>query len=433
MCRRANLGDQIEPSAFTEDADIRVISPTRTIDDRYANGYGNSKWAGEVLLREANDLCGLPVAVFRCDMILADPTYVGQLNVSDIATRMTLSLVATGIAPYSFYQLDADGNRQRAHFDGLPVGFVAEAIATLGAQVVDGFETYHVMNPHDDGIGLDEYVDWLIEAGYPIQRIGDFGEWLQRFETGLRALPDRQRQHSALQVMLSLAVPVFYGPQSRTAGPSRRPIDSVLRCKKRKSAPTTTSRTSRRRSSSNTSPTCNCSDCSSPLEELQRAPAQVRRPASASRACGLPGAKCVIRLQLPHGCACRHSLSAFTKIPYPGGGRVVAGVVLAGRRVLPSREVMGARMARRTFTVIDVAEVLVHWHAGRSLDEIAESLGVDRKTVRKYVAPAIEAGLSPGGPARSAAVWAELVRAWAECHVEVFAFLRGCPEAFGAR
>ena len=79
----ANVGDQIEPSAFTEDADIRVISPTRTIDNGYVNGYGNSKWAGEVLLREANDLCGLPVAVFRCDMILADTTYAGQLNVSD--------------------------------------------------------------------------------------------------------------------------------------------------------------------------------------------------------------------------------------------------------------------------------------------------------------------------------------------------------------
>ena len=129
-----NVGDQIEPSAFTEDADIRVISPTRTIDDSYANGYGNSKWAGEVLLREANDLCGLPVAVFRCDMILADTTYAGQLNVSDMFTRMMLCLVATGIAPGSFYQLDADGNRQRAHFDGLPVEFVAEAIATLGAR-----------------------------------------------------------------------------------------------------------------------------------------------------------------------------------------------------------------------------------------------------------------------------------------------------------
>src|SRR5208283_4829961 len=176
------VGDQIKPSEFTEDADIRVISATRRINDSYANGYGNSKWAGEVLLREAHDLCGLPVAVFRCDMILADTTYAGQLNVPDMFTRMMLSLVATGIAPGSFYELDANGNRQRAHYDGLPVEFVAEAIATLGARVVDGFETYHVMNPHDDGIGFDEYVDWLIEAGYPIQLIGDFGEWLQRFE-----------------------------------------------------------------------------------------------------------------------------------------------------------------------------------------------------------------------------------------------------------
>jgi thioester reductase-like protein len=194
----ADVGRQIEPSAFTEDADIRVIGPTRAIDGSYANGYGNSKWAGEVLLREANDLCALPVAVFRCGMILAGTTYAGQLNVSDMFTRMILSVVATGIAPGSFYQLDADGNRQRAHFDGLPVEFVAEAIATLGVLVVDGFETYHVMNPHDDGIGLDEYADWLIEAGYPIQRISDIGEWLQRFEAGLRALPDRQRQHSLL-------------------------------------------------------------------------------------------------------------------------------------------------------------------------------------------------------------------------------------------
>ena len=223
----ANVGDQIEPSAFTEDADIRVISPTRTIDDSYANGYGNSKWAGEVLLREANDLCGLPVAVFRCDMILADTTYAGQLNVSDTFTRMVLSLVATGIAPGSFYQLDAEGNRQRAHFDGLPVEFVAEAIATLGAQVVDGFETYHVMNPHDDGIGLDEYVDWLIEAGYPIQRIDDFGEWLQRFETALRALPDRQRQHSVLQMLLLAQFQPF---AARRADPRVLRADRPIPC-----------------------------------------------------------------------------------------------------------------------------------------------------------------------------------------------------------
>jgi len=195
------VGAGIEPSAFTEDADIRITSPTRKVDDSYANGYANSKWAGEVLLREANELCGLPVAVFRCDMILADTKYVGQLNVPDMFTRLMLSLVATGVAPGSFYETDPHGNRQRAHHDGLPVDFIAEAIATLGEQVVDGFETYHVMNPHDDGIGLDEYVVWLIETGYSIHRIPDYRAWLQRFETAMRALPEQQRQHSLLPLL----------------------------------------------------------------------------------------------------------------------------------------------------------------------------------------------------------------------------------------
>lgn len=198
------VGDQIEPGKFTEDADIRTISAARRISDSYANGYGNSKWAGEVLLREAHDLCGLPVAVFRCDMILADTTYAGQLNVPDMFTRTILSLVATGIAPGSFYELGAEGNRQRAHYDGLPVEFIAEAIATLGAQSADRYATYHVMNPYDDGIGFDEFVDWLIDpavAGCAIQRIADYGEWLQRFETSLRALPEKQRNASLLPLL----------------------------------------------------------------------------------------------------------------------------------------------------------------------------------------------------------------------------------------
>ena len=200
-----NVGDHVDPDLFTEYADIRVISPTRPIDETYANGYGNSKWAAEVLLREANERCRLPVAVMRCDMILADTKYTGQLNVSDLFTRLMFSLLATGVAPYSFYELSANGERQRSHFDGLPVDFIAEAVSTLGAQVVQGFETYHVMNPHDDGIGLDEYVDWLIEAGHPIERILDFDEWLERFGAGLRALPERQQHNSVLEVFALLS------------------------------------------------------------------------------------------------------------------------------------------------------------------------------------------------------------------------------------
>jgi fatty acid CoA ligase FadD9 len=193
----------VAPADFTEDGDIREVSPARPIDDTYANGYANSKWAGEVLLREAHDLCQLPVAVFRCDMILAHSRYVGQLNVQDKFTRLILSLLETDVAPGSFYQSDASGNRPRAHYGGLPCDFVAESITTLGKQTAASprFRTFDVMNPHDDGISLDVFVDWLIEAGQDIQRIDNYDEWLGRFETTLRALPQKQRQHSVLPLL----------------------------------------------------------------------------------------------------------------------------------------------------------------------------------------------------------------------------------------
>ncbi len=195
------VADQVAPEKFTEDGDIREISAVRSLGDGYANGYGNSKWAGEVLLREAHDVCGLPVAVFRSDMILAHSRYAGQLNVPDMFTRLLLSLLATGVAPGSFYVTDAQVNRQRAHYDGLPGDFTARAITVLGAQVGDGFETYDVINPHDDDLSLDTFVDWLIEAGHPIERIADYGEWFSRFETALRALPEQQRQHSLVPLL----------------------------------------------------------------------------------------------------------------------------------------------------------------------------------------------------------------------------------------
>jgi fatty acid CoA ligase FadD9 len=191
----------VAPVEFEEDGDIRDVSPVRTIGDEYANGYGNSKWAGEVLLREAHDLCGLPVAVFRSDLILAHSTYSGQVNIPDMFTRLLFSLLTTGIAPASFYQTDSAGHRPRAHYDGLPVDFIAEAITTLGKQVTDGFRSFDVMNPYDDGISLDVFVDWLNSAGQKIERIADYAEWLARFETALTGLPERQRQLSVLPLL----------------------------------------------------------------------------------------------------------------------------------------------------------------------------------------------------------------------------------------
>lgn len=62
--------------------------------------------------------------------------------------------------------------------------------------------------------------------------------------------------------------------------------------------------------------------------------------------------------------------------------------------------------------MIDVIEILQHWHAGRPKTVVGASLGVDPKTVRKYVAPAEAAGLVPGGAVLSRAEWTQLVAGW---------------------
>ncbi|UXJ50237.1 carboxylic acid reductase [Pseudomonas citronellolis] len=193
-----------------EDADVREASPVRPLDaERYADGYANSKWAGEVLLRDAFHRFGLPVAVFRSDMILAHSHYQGQINTPDMFTRWLSSVVRTGLAPRSFY---ADGEGE-PHYDGLPVDFTAKAIAVLGAEAHSGYHTYHVINPHEDGVSMDTFVDWAIDAGHPIQRIDDYDDWFGRFETALRGLPEKQRQQSFLPLLHQLRQPM-----PRTAG-----------------------------------------------------------------------------------------------------------------------------------------------------------------------------------------------------------------------
>src|SRR5674476_1292853 len=70
-------------------------------------------------------------------------------------------------------------------------------------------------------------------------------------------------------------------------------------------------------------------------------------------------------------------------------------------------------MARRTFQMIDLVEIYVHWYAGRSQAQIADSLGLDRKTVRKYLAPVAAEGLVPGGPpVMTEADWRDRAASW---------------------
>ena len=192
-------------SGNDEDTPLR---PKITLSNRYASGYGASKWAGEQLLHSAHRRFGLPVNIYRGDMMLAHRGYHEQINLPDVFTRLLYSVVTTGIAPKSFYQLADDGSRQRAHYDGLPVDFIATAIVGIGAQPHRGIRTFHVLNHHlDDGMSLDQFVDWIEQAGYPVKRIDNHIEWTRQFEARLRALPEDKRQRSSINVLASLSHP----------------------------------------------------------------------------------------------------------------------------------------------------------------------------------------------------------------------------------
>jgi fatty acid CoA ligase FadD9 len=188
--------------------DIRQWASIISAEDTYAAGYGLTKWAGEVLLREAHEQFGLPVTVYRSSMILAHGREPGQLNVADMFTRLLLSLAATGLAPASFYEVATPGSMASAHYDGLPVDFTAAAIIKTSVQQPStGYRSFNLVNHHDDGISLDVIVEWMRASGVNIQTINDYSEWLRRFSDALRGLPDLIKSQSILPLLHGFASP----------------------------------------------------------------------------------------------------------------------------------------------------------------------------------------------------------------------------------
>lgn len=182
------------------------------LSESYASGYAASKWAGELLLRQVNQRFGNPINIFRCDMILPDQQYMGQANESDMLTRLLYSIVRTGLAPQSFYGNRKSGRRKVPHYDGVPVDVLSKAIVGAPSQDHQDCRTYHALNYLDDTVSLDRFVDWIASAGYSVNRIPNHQEWYERMETKLKALPEEERQLSALNILMAYQQPLYGGP-----------------------------------------------------------------------------------------------------------------------------------------------------------------------------------------------------------------------------
>ena len=183
------------------DEDTPLLKEIR-LTDNYAAGYGATKWAGEILLQEANRRFKLPVNTFRGDMMLAHQHYKGQMNSTDMFTRLLYSIIVTGLVPHSFYKLAADGSKVAGHYNGTPVDMVSASVVNVADIDHSEYRNYNMENYHyDDGCSLDAFVDWIEAAGYPITRVDNYDDWFNRFKDKLNTLPEEQRANSSLDII----------------------------------------------------------------------------------------------------------------------------------------------------------------------------------------------------------------------------------------
>ena len=175
------------------------------LSDAYASGYATSKWAAEILLREAAKAHAMPVNIIRGNMMLAHRDLAGAINPSDMFTRLLFSVIATGLAPKSFF------GSAPANYDGLPVDLIANCVVNM--RLSTGQDNLCVMNACNYTAGsefsLDAIVNQIRDMGHKIDAIEDYSDWFERFSTRLHSLPDAEKQRSAIDLL-----PAFERPQS---------------------------------------------------------------------------------------------------------------------------------------------------------------------------------------------------------------------------
>ncbi len=123
------------------------------------DGYPQSKWVAERLVREAGRR-GMPVSIHRPGMV-SGHSETGASNAGDFIMRMICGCAALGAAP------DID-----TLVELVPVDYVADAIASLVARGAHG--TWHLTNPTP--LHARAFTDLIGRLGYPMERV-PYADW----------------------------------------------------------------------------------------------------------------------------------------------------------------------------------------------------------------------------------------------------------------
>jgi amino acid adenylation domain-containing protein/thioester reductase-like protein len=145
-----------------EDVDLDDLAGDR--DD----GYGQSKWVAEKLVREAEKR-GLPVNVYRPGNV-SGHSETGASNPRDLLGALIVESLRLGCAP----------EIEDWRMEMTPVDFVAGALVHIASDPDFYGGTYHLANPEPPL--ADDVFDLLEDQGYPLERVS-YDEWLQKTDS----------------------------------------------------------------------------------------------------------------------------------------------------------------------------------------------------------------------------------------------------------
>ncbi|KAH0839107.1 hypothetical protein AYO21_04700 [Fonsecaea monophora] len=137
------------------------------VPEKLADGYGQSKWVAEQLVREAGRR-GLPVKIHRAGTISGHST-TGAGNAWDLLNAIIVESINLGYAP------DVEGWRAEM----TPVDFVSKAIIHLSNQTNTTQFVFHLGDP--DPVPTRSVFKDLEELGYPTKPL-PWDEWVARWQ-----------------------------------------------------------------------------------------------------------------------------------------------------------------------------------------------------------------------------------------------------------
>jgi thioester reductase-like protein len=141
-----------------EDVDLDALAEARE------DGYGQSKWVAEKLVRQAAER-GLPVTVYRPGNI-SGHSVSGASNPRDFQGALIAESLRLGAAP------EVDG----WCMEMTPVDFVSHAICHLAGDPEARGQVFHLADPNP--VLASRVFDWLEELGYRLERF-PYPDWLE--------------------------------------------------------------------------------------------------------------------------------------------------------------------------------------------------------------------------------------------------------------